>query len=252
MWFRRPLTVDKRRRLAAALAVGVDPDAAARHPHVCWPQGVVERGDGRPSGCLMRRATPGSVELAWLATPEGRAAKRLPHSGPVRVAVARAVAAIVAALHADEWIVGDLRRGNAMIALLPGRPPSVELIDSDSFWRVEHARSHAATRIEYSEGCAAPEIVATGAPPSEHTDRWALAVLIFMLLCDAAHPLAIAGAAHRTLDDAVLAGPPPPHAFADLPAPLARLCRAAFVDGYDAGEQRPAAATWHAELAALV
>jgi DNA-binding helix-hairpin-helix protein with protein kinase domain len=249
-WYRQELTAGKRRRLRDALAVGQDPAVALRHPGVCWPIGTVNAADGRMAGCLMRRATPGSVELAWLSTVDGRREKRLPDAPAARVDAARDVAGIVAGLHEDHWIVGDLRRGNVMVNLRPGRRRSVEMVDSDSFWRADVARRGLGGRTQYADGCAAPEILRDGRPPSELTDRWALAVLVFQVLNEARHPLGRPGGG-PTLDAVVIAAPPSPGAFDGFPDPLDRLFRRAFATGYDAPELRQTAEEWCVGLNAL-
>ncbi len=249
-WYQRELTDERRRRLAAALAVGADPARAARHPGVCWPLSVVLDTAGRDAGCLIDRAPAGSVDLSWLASERMRSAKGLSHDRRIRVAVVRAVARIVAGLHADGWVIGDLRRANVMIRLT-GPSPAVRLIDSDSLWRASHACRTRIATSEASDGCAAPEVLRGEVVASQLADRWALATLIFMTLREGAHPLAVAGAQHATYDAAVLSGAPPPALFSRLPVAFAELCEKTFIDGYDAPAERPCAAAWDARLAGL-
>jgi DNA-binding helix-hairpin-helix protein with protein kinase domain len=179
---------------------------------------------------------------------------------------ARNLAAALGALHASEYVVGDLNESNIMVT------PSalVTLIDADSF---QVLRREGAKPILHPCPVGKPEYT----PPElqgkrfeqtarlpEH-DRFGLAVLIFQLLMDGNHPFRarwLGQGDPPPVEERIRNGHWPYHTWRSIPiepppnAPrldslhpdLAALFRQAFVDGHTEPRRRPAPPEWEAAI----
>ncbi|WP_405652098.1 protein kinase domain-containing protein [Streptomyces sp. RK9] len=170
---------------------------------------------------------------------------------------ALALARLLGELHAEGYVVGDLKTDNLWV----DEGGRVGMADVDS-WQFTDGRELFPGRMR-TPGYTAPERLgtATAAPPDTTSDDFALAVLVHQLLLAGLHPFAghpADGGDYRSYDDNVLHGrcrivdrtsvllprsvPP-----ADLlPRRLTELFRRAFTDP----AHRPTATAWAEALAA--
>jgi DNA-binding helix-hairpin-helix protein with protein kinase domain len=171
------------------------------------------------------------------------------------LAAARSLALLLADLHAEGYVVGDLKPDNLWV---DGRG-EVGIADVDS-WQFTD-RGEAFPGRMGTPGYTAPERIgaAPGTPPDSASDAFVLAVLVHQLLTDGLHPFAghpADGGDYLSYDDNVLHGrcrlldrtsvllprSAPPVDL--LPRRLRDLFRAAF------GGMRPSASAWAGALAA--
>ncbi|TWV57923.1 hypothetical protein FRZ03_01450 [Streptomyces misionensis] len=170
---------------------------------------------------------------------------------------ALALSRLLAEVHAEEYVVGDLKPDNLWV----DETGRVGLADIDS-WQFRDGRELFRGRMR-TPGYTAPERIGVpaGTPPDTASDDFALAVLVHQLLMSGLHPFAgypADGADYVSYDDnvrhgrcrlvdrasVVLPRSVPP---ADLlPRRLAELFRTAFADPL----RRPSAADWAEALAA--
>ncbi|MFH9369014.1 hypothetical protein ACH4K8_25425 [Streptomyces anulatus] len=246
---------------------------------VAWPLAAVRVLRVGIEGYLMPDLRRDFLPFTALLTPAGRRDAVPGATWTTGLAAAGALARLLADLHAEGYVVGDLNPDN-LWADAQGR---VGMADVDS-WQFTDGRDTFPGRMRTS-GYTAPERMSPGpgpgppagegvtgtgpgerrtpvapaVPPDESTDVFALAVLVHQLLMGGLHPFAghPADGAYLSLDDNVLHGrcrlldrtsvvlprSAPP---ADLlPRALDTLLRAAFDGG-----PRPPAAVWAEELAA--
>ena len=164
-----------------------------RYVQLAWPEALVERaGEGEaagpPAGFVMARVDlDDALVLDHALTARARRAAGLDDDYRFRAAAARNLAAAVAALHAQGHHVVDLKpsnvhvyRGAAFVAVLDCDGMSVAGRGGERF------PAH-----QYTDGYIAPEALRARAKPEalgEAQDRFALAVVVFRLLCNGLHP----------------------------------------------------------------
>ncbi|MCB5164122.1 hypothetical protein LG634_04635 [Streptomyces bambusae] len=254
-----------RRRLAGLVRQRREPRTvrllAGSPPRVAWPLVAVHvrhPGGRRIDGYVMPDMRAAFAPFPRLLSPAAVAGgASAVGTGPTWVtalAAARSLAELLAGLHAEGYVVGDLKPEN----LWADGSGLVGLADVDS-WQFTDGAEVFPGRMR-SPGYTAPERFGSGAaPPDRASDAFALAVLVHQLLMAGLHPYAGHpgdGTDFRSLDDnvqngrcrltdrgsVVLPRSVPP---ADLlPRRLTALFRAAF------GGERPEAAVWAAELTA--
>ena len=284
----------RRAKLEAMLAAPPEGRAAEHggrtYVQLAWPDALLERaappgdgapdGAGLPAGFLMPRvdlAHAVSLE-SWLSARARRAAG-LPDAYRDRVAVAYNLAAAVAALHARGHHVVDLKpsnvhvyRGVLFVALLDCDGMSVAAPggagDGQPAGRGRAGRFPA---HQYTDGYIAPEALRARAEPEdlgEAQDQFALAVVVFRLLCNGLHPfqgVPAPGADVPTTDGARVAaglypyGPrggagrlaPPPSSLYPF---FGRTTQALFDRAFSEGrrQRRPSAAEWRGHLGLLL
>jgi len=174
---------------------------AGTPPRAAWPVTRVATRNGRVVGFLMTDLTGWYQPFDVFFAPQPRRAAFPGASWAVAVAAARDLSALVADLHAADYVVGDLKAGNLWLDA-DGR---VAISDADSF-QFTDGEAFFACRVR-SEGYIAPELSA--APdrlPDVHTDAFGLGVLVHQLLMCGAHPFAGVGpdGDYRGLDDNAL------------------------------------------------
>lgn len=190
---------------------------------------------------------------------------------------AKNLAVAVADVHAAGLVVGDLNLMNVIVAPDdPGDPCRLDILDCDSF---QFAATDPSTGRYHSfrTGVGVPEFLAPelqgmnlrDVDRTKETDRFALAVLVWMLLFDGAHPFAvrsISGGPVPAVEDCIRDGKSAitpgwprdpdlqpvvtPAEFDALPLPLRHLFVEAFVAGHNDASRRPTAAAFAAALAA--
>ncbi|MFJ2645481.1 hypothetical protein ACIO1C_01880 [Streptomyces sp. NPDC087420] len=225
---------------------------------VAWPM-VPVRTAGDPghrdqaSGYVMRDMRQDFTPFVHLLSPAARVRVLPGATWATALAAAEALAVLLAELHAEGYVVGDLKPDN-LWADGRGR---VGVADVDS-WQFTDGREVFPGRMR-TPGYTAPERIGGTAPPDAASDDFVLAVLVHQLLMSGLHPFAGHpgdGGDYVSLDDNVLRGrcavldrtsvllprSAPP---ADLlPRRITELFRAAF------GGKRPEAALWAERLAA--
>ena len=163
-------------------------DETRRHAHVslAWPEALAYDDAGRVAGFVMpaidqRRLVP----LHQLLNPRARRERAPGISWRYQVRVARNLCAVLAALHAKGYVLGDLNESNILVS----ERALVTLVDLDSIQVRSGRRVYrcGVGKLEYT----APELVRRNlreVTRSVQHDRFALAVLLFQLLMEGVHP----------------------------------------------------------------
>ncbi len=234
------------------------------HVHVAWPQAKVVDEHQRTRGFLMPRLDRSRHARLELLFDPGRRSELLeePTWGQL-LGIAGRIARLVAALHAEGVVVGDLSGSNIWVA----RSGHVTFIDCDSMQVRDPATGHVFPARKSTPGYVPPEVARRDAAAIGHEqDRFGLAVLVCQLLMEGDHPFegvpTVPDGGDTTLDDNVVhqrnrithperlrprAGDLP---TALLPAEVRRLAEAAFGPGHAEPAQRPPAAAWSDRLTA--
>ncbi len=177
----------KLRAMIAAPPRGAPLDG--EQPALTWPRELVLDAGGQVVGYLMARLDDSAVEFTEMSDPRFRADVRTATNRPFDWhdlhIVAANLAGVVAACHAASYVVGDLNPKNVRV-----HPTGqVTLIDTDSFQVTIGATVHhcGVFRVEFL----APELF--GKEIHTHTravtsDLHSLAVLLYKVLQDGAHP----------------------------------------------------------------
>jgi hypothetical protein len=238
-----------------------------RHRSIAWARHVLYRGRGRAgfAGFLMpyidtkvfREAHKYFDRSDRLAQFGGNFTWR--HL----LAAAQNLASCVAAIHAQNHRIGDLRETNVLIA----ENALVCLIDCDSFQIRDAATGKVyPTRVGTGEYLP-PELLGSDFGRQDvdryHSDLFALAVLVFKLLMQGVHPFQARGprvASAPTTEAKIKLGTfpyeqkrgiaPPPYAppYGILPKELRDLFKACFVEGHTRPARRPTAEAWFRAL----
>ena len=271
---------DPRRRAKLAAMLAAPPAGrAAEHDgrtavQLAWPVALLERaappasGAGPPAGFLMPRVDLAhAVLLEGLLSRRARRAAGLSDAYRDRVAAAYNVAAAVAALHARGHHVVDLKPSNVHVYR---QTFLVALLDCDGMSVAAPGGAGRFPAHQYTDGYIAPEALRMRAEPEdlgEDQDRFALAVLVFRLLCEGLHPfqgVPAPGADVPTTDgERVAAGlypygrggagalAPPP---SSLYPSFGRTTQALFDRAFDEGrtQRRPSAAERRGHLGLLL
>ncbi|MFJ3308176.1 hypothetical protein ACIPSA_34830 [Streptomyces sp. NPDC086549] len=225
---------------------------------LAWPMVPVRTAGGGADGVdgyVMTDMRHAYQPLAHLLTPAARGALLPGATWATALAAAHALALLLAELHAEGYVVGDLKPDNLWV----DHAGRVGMTDVDS-WQFTDGREVFPGRMR-TPGYTAPERIGApaGTPPDTASDDFLLAVLVHQLLMAGLHPFAghpADGSDYLSYDDNVLHGrcritdrtsvllprSAPP---ADLlPRRLVDLFRAAFEGA------RPRAEVWARELAA--
>lgn len=246
-----------------------DPSAHLNHASIAWPTHLLYRPDRTFAGYLMPYVR-NAVALLNVFNPRLRA-RTLPQFDERYLhRTARNLAAALGALHARDYVVGDLNESNVMVT-----PETlVTMIDTDSFQVRAVRRGHREViypcpvgKIEYLP----PELQIQSLQQvvrfPEH-DRFALAVLIFQLLMEGNHPFRARWRGKGDappLEERLRAGwypyrdgsgrlpvSPPENApaLSWLYPALVDLFQRCFIFGHDSPAARPAAEEWENAIAA--
>lgn len=262
---RGPELSDKLARMVARPPA--DPTAGTGHTTLAWPTGTVSTPSGAFGGFVMPLLDLGrTVPLHQIVNPGDRSAPRpdtpgwVPAFGDWRrlTRVAANLAGATSALHAAGYVIGDFNESNVLV----NDRALVTLIDCDSMQVPSGTTTPYLCRVGKDE-YTPPEDVDYGRPRTTHSDTFALAVHVFMLLMEGRHPFSgrWAGAGEKPsrrelarrglyclLGDPQLAPPvgTPPQKL--LPDDVRTLFRRAFVDGARNPARRPTAQTWRVAL----
>jgi DNA-binding helix-hairpin-helix protein with protein kinase domain len=242
-----------------------DPTRAQGHASIAWPNDLLYDGSSSLVGYVMVHVQ-NAVPLLQVFNPRSRA-KTLPNFNRRYLhRAARNLAAALGALHASNYIVGDLNESNVMVT------PSalITLIDTDSFQVQRRVGSKPVLhpcpvgKPEYTPPELQGKTFAQVPRQAEH-DRFGLAVLIFQLLMEGNHPFRaqwLGSGDPPAVEDRIRDGAWPYARWPKLPvAPprggpgvetlhpgLVKLARQTFVDGHDDPRARPLPEEWESAL----
>ncbi|MFF4422391.1 hypothetical protein ACFY04_16685 [Streptomyces sp. NPDC001549] len=251
-----------RRRIARLVRQRREPRAvrllSGTTPRVAWPMVGVRAGGPGPDGVdgyVMADMRHAHQPFARLLTPQARRTYLPRATWATALAAGLSLARLLADLHAEDYVVGDLKPDNLWVDAQGG----VGIADVDS-WQFTDGGEVFAGRMG-SPGHTAPERIGApaGTAPDRAADAFVLAVLVHELLMCGLHPFAghpAAGTDYLSYDDNILHGrcrlldrtsvvlprSAPPVDL--LPRRLTALFRAAF------GGVRPPASAWADALAA--
>lgn len=241
-----------------------DPMKAQGHLSLAWPESRVF-GSGRFVGYVMPRVTQ-AQEILEFYNPTIRRQKHPGVSWMNLHAIARNLAAALAAIHDRGYVVGDLNEGNIFV----NDWGLVTIIDTDSF-QIRDPSTNRLFRSKVGKGEFTPaelqhKNLATVNRVPYH-DLFGLGVLIFQLLMEGYHPFTGVDKARaaqsgqtvfqRNIGQGNFPYDPassyiPPLAAPDftmLAPQLRALFLRCFVDGHANPSRRPTALDWHAALA---
>ena len=238
-----------------------DPTRAQGHASIAWPNDLLYNSSGQLAGYVMVNVQ-NAAPLLLVFNPRSRA-KTLPSFNRRYLhRAARNLAAALGALHASNYIVGDLNESNVMVT------PSalITLIDADSF-QVQHRVGSKPMlhpcpvgKPEYTPPELQGKTFAEVPRQPEH-DRFGLAVLIFQLLMEGNHPFRaqwLGSGDPPPVEDRIRDGawpyaPKPNQPIAPprgapgletLHPALVKLMRQCFIDGHLDPRARPLPEDW--------
>jgi DNA-binding helix-hairpin-helix protein with protein kinase domain len=242
-----------------------DPTRAQGHASIAWPNDLLYNASGQLAGYIMVNVQ-NAVPLLLVFNPRSRA-KTLPSFNRRYLhRAARNLAAALGALHASNYIVGDLNESNVMVT------PSalITLIDADSFQVQRRVGSKPVLhpcpvgKPEYTPPELQGKTFAQVPRQPEH-DRFGLAVLIFQLLMEGNHPFRaqwLGSGDPPPVEDRIRDGawpyarrptqpvaPPRGAPALDILHPaLVKLVRQCFVEGHTDPRARPLPEEWEEAL----
>ncbi|WP_267902608.1 protein kinase domain-containing protein [Streptomyces triticirhizae] len=248
-----------RRRLDRLLRQAREPRTsrllpAGQPPRLAWPLEIVTTARGTAVGCLMPDLRVTHQPLECLLSPAARGEHLPAATWATGLRAAASLAELLADLHAEEYVVGDLKPENLWV----NAAGAVALADVDSLQFVDGGETFPC-RMR-SAGYTAPECVDSETLPDRASDSFVLAVLAHQLLMDGLHPFhghPADGSPYVSFDDNLLRGRcrlvdrasvvlprfAPPLDL--LPAGLSRLFRRAFdAAGRRDPSVRPSPAEW--------
>jgi DNA-binding helix-hairpin-helix protein with protein kinase domain len=253
----RTMTPERLAKLRVMLASPPDGVDAGGHVAIAWP---VELADG---GFLMPRIDlTRTVPLFQVYNPASRVQIAPGFTWRYLLRTARNVAAIVDSLHRAGYVVGDINESN----LLVNTRALATLVDCDSMQVRDPA-----TGVVHRGGVGKPEFTAPELQGQDlstvdrtvESDDFAVAVLVFQLLCEGVHPFAgvwkgrgdppdVPTRMRRGLFPYRRGTRVAPSPFAlplsTLPPELRRMAWRTFTTGVRRPSARPRAAEWVAAL----
>ncbi|MFM2027309.1 MAG: hypothetical protein RLZZ339_2026, partial [Cyanobacteriota bacterium] len=157
-----------------------DPNAHLNHISFAWPYSILEDNQGKVAGFLMPEVV-GSETLLKLCTPKLRRQDKLEANWYFLHVVARNIAAIIQAIHAKGYVLGDIKLENILVnnRALP------TIIDTDSFQVSDPDSSKIYRCLVGSEGFTPAELIGVNIADVDQTevhDRFRLGVVIYYLL----------------------------------------------------------------------
>jgi serine/threonine protein kinase len=255
----RAATPEREQKLSLMLANPPHDDMFFRMGHVsiAWPTALLYQGPGF-SGFLMPRLSE-SFKILDIYNPKVRRSKCPGFNWKYLVHTALNLSIAFDALHARNYIIGDINEGNILV----NRQALVSLIDTDSF-QVEDNTGQVYRCPVGKEEFTPPElhgIQFNQVNRLPQHDYFGLAVLIFLLLMEGNHPYTgvmkvdnpspdpdniyclKSGKFPYTKNPACAPRPTAPR-FEILPPEIRRLMLRSFVEGYTRPSVRPSPAEW--------
>ncbi|NUU22421.1 MAG: hypothetical protein HOV68_13040 [Streptomycetaceae bacterium] len=257
--YRDPPGPDQERRLERMITLtplGGRPTNSAQPPELAWPTGVVRGMDGAFLGYAMRSfGEPGHVPLTGLFTRAQRLRCFPPRTDwRFLLGVCWNLAFMTARMHHEGLVIGDFSSNNIVV----DGNGFVTLLDCDSIAFTDPKTGEHFPALMQTADYSAPERQA-GGPATEHTDDFALAVLVYQLLTVGNHPFG--GVPHGSSSDSTIkdniaascsyvvrpeAVTTPRNMIEPtvLPPSLLGLARQAFGPGVRSPRDRPTAEDW--------
>ncbi len=157
-----------------------DPNVHLNHISFAWPYSILEDNRGKVAGFLMPEVV-GSETLLKLCTPKLRKQYKLETNWYFLHVVARNIAAIIQAIHAKGYVLGDIKLENILVnnRALP------TIIDTDSFQVSDPYSGKIYRCLVGSEGFTPAELIGVNIADVDQTevhDRFRLGVVIYYLL----------------------------------------------------------------------
>lgn len=256
---------DDEPRLQAMLRLDVPTQLPGAATVIAWPSEILFDEKGHYAGFLMPAAPgPRPMTLSNLVLRREREERVGPNLGwDALLEICLRYAAGIAALHSYPIVVSDINLKNVVVS----GDLTVTVIDCDSI-QLETKERFFGSGFSHPEFIA-PELVGID-PLSAHrrdqaTDRWSLAVLIWMTLMDGFHPFAgvwsgpgedptpaehAAAARFPYAKRSPLSPPTQAPPWRALPRNLQKLFVRAFTEGARRPDRRPTATEWQAALEA--
>ena len=262
----RTPTLAQARKLSVMLAHPPEGATFEGHVNLAWPTAEVRNGAGVVVGFRMPAVDlQRSLPVFTAYNPDARRERLAGISWRHLVRTSRNLAAVVAALHRAGYVVGDLNESNVLV----DRRALVTILDCDSI-----QVSDPATGEVHHCGVARPEFLAPELAGRDlsttarrlSSDRFALAVMIFLLLREGVHPYAgiwrgrgeppdlsarMRGRRFPHVPFTRVSPPPGSLRLRGLGVRFRLLFLRAFVMGPWIKSARPSASTWEGALAAL-
>ncbi len=231
-----------------------NPTASIYHPSIAWITDLVKNNDGQFIGYVMPKIRDG-IPIHNLYSPKYRKKNGLDFNWKNLHQTAYNLACVVDVIHAKGYVIGDLNESNIFV-----QPNTlITLLDTDSF----QVKTPGGQIFRCNVGLAkytAPEIQHmrfAEIDRTEEQDRFALAVLIFLLLMEGCHPFS-GGGTVSSLADRIQQGlflygdrdilnvlsPNFSVPFASLHPKIQVRFLEAFVDGHSNPQYRPRAKDW--------
>lgn len=259
-------TLAQARKLSVMLAHPPEGATFEGHVNLAWPTSAVRDATGVVVGFRMPAVDlDRSLPVFTAYNPDARRERLKGITWRHLVRTSRNLASVVAALHRAGYVVGDLNESNVLV----DRRALVTILDCDSIQVADPA-----TGEVHHCGVARPEFLApelAGRDLSATTrrlpsDRFALAVMIFLLLREGVHPYAgiwrgrgeppdlsarMRGRRFPHIPFTRVSPPPGSLRWNGLGLRFRLLFLRAFVLGPFLRTARPSAQTWEAALARL-
>lgn len=243
-----------------------NPTSALDHASIAWPKDLLYDRRDNFVGYLMPYIQ-NAVPLLDVFNPRRRAQTLPDFNWKYLHRTARNLAAALDALHARDYVVGDLNESNVRAT-----PEAlVTLIDTDSFQVLKQSGAQLViyycpvSKVEYTP----PELQGRSLEKTQRLpehDCFSLGVLIFQLLMDGSHPFRgrwLGGGDPPPIEEKIRQGyfphvksPPgpvePPRnvpALDTLHPQVVALMRRCFADGHQNPRQRPTAEEWQRAIA---
>lgn len=263
--WRRP-TLAQARKLEVMLTHPPEGATLDGHVNLAWPTELVRNGSGTVVGFRMPAVDLDRSLPAFTAyNPDARRDQLPGITWRHLVRTARNLSSVVSALHRSGYVVGDLNESNVLV----DRRALVTILDCDSIQVADPA-----TGELHHCGVARPEFLApelagrdlSTTPRHLASDRFSLAVMVFLLLREGVHPYAgiwrgqgeppdlsarMRGRRFPHLVGTRMRPPPSSMGLRHLGLRIRFMFLRAFVLGPAAPWARPTAASWEAALAGL-
>lgn len=248
-------------KLKAMMKISVD---STMHAQIAWPLDILFDSQGEFAGFVMRHAV-GSKQINELY----ELSARKKYLWDFFINIAANLSLVVGQIHKAGQVIGDFNPNNILVDPVNG---TVTLIDCDSFQITDRTQKTVFPCEVGLPGYLPPELCGPGSRIhySRQTDHFALAIHIFALLMNGAHPYNCAVTGFRTSSSAatphtnIARGRCPYFIHADgltipmyappitiLPPGLQTLFHQTFVEGHTRPAARPSAEMWLKELKVL-
>ena len=259
-------TLAQARKLTVMLAHPPEGATFEGHVNLAWPTDVVRDGSGAVVGFRMPAVDlNNSLPLFTAYNPDARRSQLAGITWRHLVRTGRNLASVVAALHTAGYVVGDLNESNVLV----DRRALVTILDCDSIQVADPG-----TGELHHCGVARPEFLAPELAGRDlsttarrlPSDRFALAVMVFLLLREGVHPYAgiwrgrgeppdltarMRGRRFPHLALTRISPPPASLGLRGLGLEIRVLFLRAFVLGPWLAAARPTAARWERSLTGL-